>query len=235
MIFWLSILISLLCILSAKGGSASLAGQAGGKTCQLNRWDILFFLSSWQIFNLKIWQNYLSDTQISDPYRISSAICILLVCLYLSRREIKINFEISGKAIKEWLMWTGILLGILLPLGFSIGFLRWNPKLEIGFIGNKITDYFIFTAVIEELVFRGLVYNILKRTYDENLSLATTTVLFAMIPSHIASEHFPNWPYAGMAFLAGSAYGISYKRTGNILVPILLHGTVDSIWRIFFS
>ncbi len=238
MIFWSSVFLSLSCILSA--GDAVLVGRqgsaSGGKTCQLNKWDILFFLSSWQMFNLGIWQNYLATTQVADPYRIASFLCGLLTIFYIVRSDIKISAAISREAVKEWLMWTIILLGILLPIGFSIGFLRWNPKLEMNLLKTIILDYFIFVAITEELVWRGLFYNLAKRIMSDKSALLLTTAFFAVIYTHIASGgHFPNWPYVGMAFLAGGAYGISYYRTGNILVPILIHGTVDSIWRIFFS
>lgn len=224
MIFWLSVFLSLLCILKTESEG------------RINRWDILFFLSSWQMFNFKIWQNYLATAQVSDPYRIASLLCALLTVFYLIRRGIKISAKISSEAVKEWLMLTGILLGMLLPIGFSMGFLRWHPNLEMNFLMATLLDYFIFVAIVEELVWRGFIFNLLKRICGDALALGITTALFATIFSHIAGGgYFPNWPYAGMAFLAGGAYGISYHRTGNILVPILLHGTVDSIWRIFFS
>ncbi len=244
MIFWLSILISLICILRTTPtptGNRSSDRSVGEKYNEINRWDIIFFLSSWQMFNLGIWHKYLGDSGISYSYNVASVICSLLMIFYLIRRGIKLNFRISMRAAKEWLMWTGILLTILLPIGFSIGFLKMSPfgRSLVGgeseFLRKTLLDYFIFVAVIEELVFRGFVFNLLKRTYDEKFSLMAVTILFAIIPSHIASGHFPNWPYVGMAFLAGGAYGISYWRTNNILVPILIHGTVDSVWRILFS
>lgn len=224
MIFWLTIFLSLLCILRTE------------QTRQLNRWDILFFLSSWQTFNLGIWHRYLETTQISDPYRAASLICSLLVILYMIRRGLKISVEISGATIKEWLSWTIILSAVLISVGFHIGFLRWNPKLGTDFLKSTLIDYFLFVAAIEELVFRGFIFNLIKRTCNATFALAVTTILFATIWSHLAGHgQFPNWPYVGMALLAGAAYGISYYRTGNILVPILIHGTVDSIWKILFS
>ncbi len=223
MLFWLTISLSLLCILRTE------------KSRQLNRWDILFLTSSWQVFNLGIWTRYL-EPAVSDPYRTASIVCILLTALYMMRRGIGISLEISGEAIKEWLTWTIILVGTLVPIGVCIGFLRWNLRLQSDFLKTTLIDYFLFVAVVEELVFRGFIFNLLKRSWNGIFALLVTTVLFATIFSHIAGGgSFPNWPYVGMAFLAGSAYGISYHRTGNILIPILIHGTVDSAWRIFFS
>lgn len=224
MIFWSSIFLSLLCIFKTK------------KENRLNFWDALFLTSSWQMFNMGIWQKYLSSTQVSDPYQIASITCAFLTISYLLRRGLEINLKISVKDVREYLLWVGTLLVILIPIGFFTGFLTWNPKLGMDFVKRTILDYFIFVAITEELVFRGLIFGLMKRVCDDIFSLIITTALFAVIFSHITSGgNFPNWPYVGMAFLAGGAYGISYYRTENILVPIMIHGTVDSIWRIFLS
>ena len=52
---------------------------------------------------------------------------------------------------------------MLIPVGLGIGFLTWNPRLDAGFIGNKILDYFFFVAPTEEVVFRAFVFSLLKR------------------------------------------------------------------------
>ncbi len=222
MIFWTSVFFSLFCILKTK------------PTHRMNAWDFLFFLSSWQMFNLGIWHGYLAATRVSDPYRIASSICLLLTFLYLLRRGLNPDMGISGTVFREYLVWTGFLC-MLIPVGLGIGFLTWNPRLDAGFIGNKILDYFFFVAPTEELVFRAFVFSLLKRTFGNLTSGALTTILFATIFSHITDGHFPNWTYVGMAFAAGGVYTASYHRTDNLLVPILLHGTVDSVWKIFFS
>lgn len=223
MLFWTSIFLCLACIFKTE------------KSKPINRWDFLFFFSNWQLFNLGTWENYLGAT-VSDPYRVASVICSLLTVLYILKRKIGMKITFSIRDLKEWLAWTAILMAILLPIGFYTGFLKWNPNLGTDFVKKTVLDYFLFVAVVEELTWRSFVQNLLKRMFGYGFAVAIATLMFATIHSHItAGGIFPNWPYVGMAFLAGGAYGISYHRTNNILVPILIHGTVDSVWRIFFS
>jgi hypothetical protein len=55
MVFWLSIFLSSICILKTKKSER-----------QVGRWDVLFFLSSWQIFDLLIWRDYLAQSNIGN-------------------------------------------------------------------------------------------------------------------------------------------------------------------------
>ncbi len=223
MLFWLSILCSFLCILKTKDNHP------------LNRWDALFFLSSWETFNWKIWQRYLADAT-AYPYEISSLLCLLLACLYLLRRNIRIDISVTYENLKYAALYIVVLSLLLIPVGLHVGFLRFHPRLEIAHVENTVISYFLFVAPVEELMFRGLVFNLLRRAMDAEIALLYSTLLFATAYSHISGGGvFPNIPYAAMAFVAGGVYGLSYMKTRTLAVPILIHGTVDTIWRIFLT
>lgn len=87
-----------------------------------------------------------------------------------------------------------------------------------GGVGMKVV--FIFSVVIlaplvEETVFRGFVYGVLKRYTDAPFAALTSSLMFAIIHMHVGSL-LPLWL---LALLLCAAYEI----TGCLLAPILLH------------
>lgn len=223
MAFWLSITLSIGCILKTK------------KTHLWNRWDVLFLFSSWQMFNIKVWQNYISS--LTDyPYEVSAALCTLLAVCYAYRRGLNINYSFTWPELKKLFWWLAGLAAILIPLGLKMNFLEFNPRLDPQFVLYTSVSYLLFVATVEEIIFRGIIFNLLRREMRDWCALLITTVLFATIYSHICGYGmFPNFRYVGMAFIAGLAYGLVYLKTKSIVAPIVIHGFVDAIWRIFLS
>ncbi|MBI4992442.1 MAG: CPBP family intramembrane metalloprotease [Candidatus Harrisonbacteria bacterium] len=225
MVFWVSIAISVFAIFKSKD------------TYKINHWDALFLLSSWQVFNLGYWQKYLATTAVANPYNIAAVILILLSIWFIHRRKINLGkVEFSKKSALIAILSLGILTKILIPAGLLLGFLKFNPRLEPNHIISTAIGYYLFVAPSEELIFRGIIFNLLERHFNKWPALFTSTALFAVIYTHLSGNStFPNWQYVGMAFIAGLVYGISYMKSRNILVPIFIHGSVDTIWRIFLS
>jgi membrane protease YdiL (CAAX protease family) len=225
MVFWLSIFLSSICILKTKKSER-----------QVGRWDVLFFLSSWQIFDLLIWRDYLAQSNIGNPFEISALLQILLTIWYIKRRGILIGLSFSKKDFSIVLKSLAILALILIPVGLQSGFLKFNPRLEINHLANTALGYYLFVAPSEELIFRGVLQNLLERSVRPWLALLISNILFATIYTHVAGgNQFPNWHYVGMAFIAGLAYGGSYLVSRKIWTPILVHGSADTIWRIFLT
>lgn len=223
MAFWLSIALSMTCILKTQ------------KTHQWNRWDILFLLSSWQMFNFKIWQNYIG-AYLDYSYEISATLCFLLAVGYAYRRGLEIDYSFTWPELKKLFWWLAALAGILIPLGLKMNFLKFNPRLDPQFIIWTAVSYLLFVATVEEIIFRGIILNLFRRQMKDWCALLITTVLFATIFSHICGHGlFPNFRYVGLAFIAGLVYGLVYVKTKSLVAPIVVHGSVDAIWRIFLS
>ncbi len=203
----------------------------------MNSVDLIFLIVSWQMFNLGVWQNYIAGVFPLYPYNIAAIILIYFSLFYLKRREIDLgNSGFSKKDFWAVLVSLGALLAVLLPIGFRLEFLRFNPRLDFNFIGSTVLGYVLFVAPAEELVFRGIILNLLRRKFKNFLALVVSSFFFAIIYTHFCGGgKCWNLPYMGLAFVAGMVYGISYLKSKNILVPILVHGLTDSIWRIFFS
>ncbi len=95
---------------------------------------------------------------------------------------------------------------------------------ESGSIGFKILV--IIAAVViaplaEETLFRGFVYGVLKRYTDAPFAALASSLMFAIIHSHVGSL-LPLWMLAVLFCLA-------YEITGCLLVPMLLHAIFNAV------
>lgn len=222
MLFGISVAVSLYCILKTR------------QTHQWNRWDTLFLLSSWEMFNFKVWQHALAPVT-GHGYEIAALLCLGFSVWYAQRRGIEIGYSMPAGELGRIVRTLAILAVVIIPIGLWLGFITGSAKPDWSAVIPTIAEYILFVGTIEEVVFRGIVLNLLKRSMKTWLALLITTILFATIATHIAGYGiFPNWRYVGMAFIAGLAYGAIYLETGSIIAPILLHGLVDALWHLLF-
>ena len=126
--------------------------------------------------------------------------------------------------------------GIAIPLGLKLHFLAYAPRWHEWktFLPFSIAILF-FTAWPEELLFRGLLQNLLaRRVNSDAVGWIAASVLFGF--SHITNMHFPNWRYVLLATIAGLFYGWTWRKTGSIFASALVHAGVDILWHfLFFS
>ena len=75
--------------------------------------------------------------------------------------------------------------------------------------------------VIEELLFRFFLYNVLKRYFGRLLGVVSSALLFAA-----AHAHFPSFV---PLFVLGSCFAIAYEWSGSILVAMTMHSLFNSL------
>lgn len=156
---------------------------------------------------------------------------ILFVCW---RRVPGVNFRFSMQKQDVPLALTafaGFLL-VALPFGLLTNFISFNPQVEPAKAFLTPIGFFLFVGVPEELLFRGLVQNFLRRaTGRKTLSLVLASVIFGA--THLNNPPGPDWRYFVLASVAGLFYGTLYYRTKSLAVPALVHAMVDSVWVLF--
>lgn len=74
--------------------------------------------------------------------------------------------------------------------------------------------------VIEELVFRGLLFAIFERAMGVRFAIATTAVLFAGL--HVP-EYWHAWNHVLMILLVGAVFSMARGKSGTLTPSILLH------------
>lgn len=123
---------------------------------------------------------------------------------------------------------------IIIPLGEAIRFIHFGPTLH-SLRATPLTgaEILIFTAWPEEFLFRGLLQNLLARTFRSRyLGWILASVIFGF--AHILHAPAPNWRYVLLATIAGLLYGRAWMKTGSLTPSAIIHALVDTTWFAFF-
>jgi len=79
--------------------------------------------------------------------------------------------------------------------------------------------YGIVSPLAEEIVFRGIVYNRMRRQYSLWTALFGSGLLFGLYHGNIVQAVY--------GFLLGLLIGLIYEKYGSFLVPVILHGAAN--------
>jgi membrane protease YdiL (CAAX protease family) len=139
---------------------------------------------------------------------------------------------------KHWAFFIGVsflaVAAVDIPAGRALGFLHWAPG-HAGWSSLPLwaAGILFFTAWPEELMFRGLLQNLLSRSMkSDHAGWAVASVIFGI--AHIRNGGFWNWKYALLATVAGFCYGWAWRKTGSIFGSAIVHCAVDTIWHALF-
>jgi membrane protease YdiL (CAAX protease family) len=123
---------------------------------------------------------------------------------------------------------------IVITLGLSLGFI--HPHRYFAGIGSALLRWiliFFFTAVPEELFFRGWVQNLLERRVGRRAALVIASILFGLSHFNKRSAHF-NWRYVLLAAIAGIFYGRAWRENRRVAASTITHASVDWLWGLWF-
>ncbi len=161
---------------------------------------------------------------------------VTLACFLLLRRVNGVGYSIGwGRHWGFFILASFIVFGcIAIPLGHAIHFIQFEPQWsELKSLPLVSLGILFFTAWPEELLFRGMLQNLLSRASNSDLAgWWTASILFGF--SHITNMGFPNWRYVVLATIAGFFYGWTWRKTGSIFASALVHTAVDATWHLFF-
>jgi hypothetical protein len=128
----------------------------------------------------------------------------------------------------------GIFAVIAVAIGIRIGFLAYDPSsARLRSLPLTIIGILFFTAWPEEFLFRGILQNLLSRTFrNQWIGLVLASIIFGL--SHIFHAPYPNWKYVTLATIAGLFYGHTWMKTKSLFPAALVHALVDILWHILF-
>jgi membrane protease YdiL (CAAX protease family) len=176
-------------------------------------------------------------SRLAYPFAVLVAVNIAIATFLLARKTKGIGYTIGwGKNWTLYVLGSFLLFGcVAIPLGIAIRFTTFAPQWShwMSFVGLSL-GILIFTAWPEELLFRGLLQNLLSRSSKSDLAgWWTSSVLFGL--SHITNNgHFPNWRYVILATIAGLFYAWTWRKTNSIFASALVHAAVDVTWHFLF-
>lgn len=79
--------------------------------------------------------------------------------------------------------------------------------------------YGILSPVIEEILFRGALYNLLKKFFGWIFAMVGSALLFGLYHGNIVQ--------ASYGFFLGMLIAFFYERYGSFIVPVLLHSAAN--------
>jgi CAAX protease family protein len=123
---------------------------------------------------------------------------------------------------------------LVLTLGLALGFI--HPHANRPHVSAAILRWlliFLFTALPEELFFRGWVQNLLERRLNRRPALLITSALFGLSHFNKRAAHF-NWRYVLLAAIAGIFYGRAWREQRRVAASTITHASVDWIWGLWF-
>jgi len=162
---------------------------------------------------------------------------LLLYVVTLSQRlpEVGFTFSLTRGDWREALINFALLAVIAVPFGLVTGFIRPAAALPsfLEIVGRGVL-IFLFIALPEEILFRGVIHRYLERVlrWAQLPTLILSSVLFG-------AAHLNNPPNVGyyfvLATLAGVFYGRTFVRTGKVVPAALVHLAVDWVWSVLFA
>lgn len=176
---------------------------------------LIFLLSYYYVSNgndVNLFNDYLSTKQIYIALIVAIIFIPLLINDY-KKYEKQTNTKINYFYL--------IILGVILSLMYNVFAYYLNFALKTSLFDNNsnvavtLLSTGILGPIIEELMFRGIIYNELKSKYSNMKSILITTIFFAIIHINIIQILY--------ALIIGFILIFVYEKYNNIKAPIILH------------
>lgn len=206
-----------------------------------NKWVFLYYLVAilliWLPFDFRLLSGIWTGKVVyAFNVLVAFNLAIILFAIYSQIKDVGYDLIINKSIIYHALVNFAIFAIIAIPLGLGIKFLEFAPRNQ-GFIPVFLTalGIFLFTALPEELLFRGLMQNILgKWLSNDNYALVIASVVFGL--AHLNNASYPqNIKYCLLATIAGIFYGRVYLATRSILAGAITHALIDVVWHELFK
>jgi len=124
-------------------------------------------------------------------------------------------------AVSVGLSW---LMGWYRPFGFAWEYHPWSlllPSLVRSALPN------IQAGLLEEVIFRGFLFQVLEERWNTRIAVITSSVLFAYLHLANAQQDYPTWMVLLSITVAGLSFSQAYLATRNLWLAIGLHFAYD--------
>ncbi len=220
---------------------ASLAAKRGEPT---NRYDLLavvfLYVPVEAAALARAWRP--ADAGIPSPSHPFSQLLgmnLALFCFMAVRplQGIGFTFRLRKRDVVQALIAFAWFFPVALVFGTTTGFVPFKPHLPDPALIVPVTlGITLMVALPEEVLFRGLLQNLLQRAASAGrgraVALLVASVVFGC--SHLNNHPLFDWRYVTLATVAGITYGTVYNRTGKVTAAAITHALVDIVWRLCF-
>jgi hypothetical protein len=220
---------------------ASLAARRGGPP---NRFDLLtvafVYLPVEAAALARAWRP--TDPGIPSPSHAFSQLLgmnLALFCFMAIRpiEGIGFTFRLAKRDVVQALIAFAWFFPLALAFVTVTGFVPFDPHVpHPALILPTMLGITFMVALPEEVLFRGLVQNLLQRAArtarGRFIALIATSVIFGF--THLNNHPRLDWRYVTIASVAGIAYGVVYNRTRKVTASAITHAFIDIVWRLCF-
>lgn len=198
-----------------------------------------------KLYTVYIDNNFTSET-INIYFNVLIAVSTAFLLIFVFRDFIKKNWDIFKENLLENIIWV-LTIGIGAAYLFSyLGEIVVNLLLpaDAGEAGNQALvvtmvssnmlmmafHAVILAPIVEELLFRGLIFNSLRQRSVFWAHLISA-FLFGLLHvySYILAGDMSEWIKLIPYMTAGLAFSFAYEKRQNIIAPIFLHGVKNLI------
>lgn len=181
---------------------------------------------------------------------------VLVIYLYFGVRQlpdIGLTFRLKGQDWRTAIQYFMFFMPIALIVGFATNFINLSDRVPgLGAMFATFVGIALFTALPEEILFRGVIQNLLEKKFADKkngliIALSISSVLFGFAHGNnpnppfidlsfgaLGTWHIP-WVYIILGTVAGYFYGWTYIKTRKVTAAAVVHLLVDWFWVTFFS
>ncbi len=183
------------------------------------------------------------DRAVEFGHIVSGAVIYASIVIFLAGLLIYRNLppsEVFGlgsmgftRALGRSLLWLGAaypLLMLVQAMVYGVAGGEMSPQEVVEFLQNAETPRdrlavlamaVVVAPVAEEMIFRGYLYPVGKKYFGAFVSMAATSLLFAVLHGHMGS--------IPALFTLAMCLGLAYERSGTLLVPMIMHAVFNAV------
>lgn len=220
-----------------------------GKSTTSHLFDFATVILIWLPLELKLLSKDFSPTgKVTVWALLTAALNIVNIFTVLNpfpqSSSLGYSYKLSIFDTATALAFSVVCIMAVLPLAVALSFGKFRsnfftlkqraPQEVAVFFGMYIS------AVTEELLFRGLIHNMIRQRSNDNsfIPLSSSSVLYAI--AHVSKSKLgfkaPNYRFAAIALFSAAFYGMVWHITGKVTASALTHAIVDfAMYRMFLS
>ncbi len=211
-------------------------GHVGPKP---NLTDVVALAALWLPVELQYFETFWELPTTNPSYVLAKTLAmeLALFCFVVVRRldGVGYRFRLAGEDFVVGAIALAVFLLFGVPAALGTGFVEFDPQWA-GAGQWMVTSLgiFFFIALPEEVLFRGLIFNMVQRHVKVGgpyTALVISAVIFGL--AHLNNSP-GDWRYVLLATIAGICYGWAYLRTGSLLAAAYPHALVDIMGRMMF-
>lgn len=209
---------------------------------EVNGWDWVAVALYWVPFQMSGMESWWRSA--GDPFQVPwmkvTAAGLALVSFAAVRRldGVGHRLRIGGTDAVTAAAAAGLFLAVAVPAALLSGLAEWDPRPGgVGRILAVIGGIALLTALPEEILFRGILFNLLQRRLRGRAGPWPALVISAMAfaAAHAGRGAGADPRYLALVTLAGIAYGWCYLRTGSLVPAVAAHTAVNAAHQILFA